>query len=94
MSDLEDLDLEAARQMSVRRAGGDSICAGCQHSRTYRRRSQPYPAIYCNELYRHVPPDIVECSEFVAIATLTLEQMQQIALAVDPRPGISDGSYR
>jgi hypothetical protein len=93
MFHLDDLDLDVARQVSVPR-GGDSLCVGCKHSRTYQRRSRPYPVIYCSELYRHVPPDIVECSEFVAIAGLTLEQMQEIALAVDPRPGINDGSYR
>jgi len=28
------------------------------------------------------------------MAALSLHQMQQIALPIDPRPGISDGSYR
>ncbi len=92
--DLEDFDFDAARQVSVRRAHGDSICAGCKHSQTYRRRGHPYPVIYCSELYKHVPPGIVECSEFEAVASLSLEQMQQIALPVDPRPGVNDGSYR
>jgi hypothetical protein len=41
-----------------------------------------------------VPPDIVECSQFSAVAALSLHQMQRLALRIDPRPGISDGSYR
>jgi len=41
-----------------------------------------------------VPPDIVECSEFESVAALTLGQMRETALAIDPRRGISDGSYR
>ena len=41
-----------------------------------------------------MPPDIVECSEFKAVTALSLSQMADIALPIDPRPGISDGSYR
>jgi hypothetical protein len=41
-----------------------------------------------------VPPDIVECSQFRAVAALSLRQMQEIALPIDPRPGVNDGSYR
>ncbi|MBI2490786.1 MAG: hypothetical protein HY616_07690 [Candidatus Rokubacteria bacterium] len=50
--------------------------------------------MYCHELGRYVPPDIVECSQFSPVAALSLHQMQKIALPIDPRPGISDGSYR
>lgn len=45
-------------------------------------------------LGRYVPPDIVECSEFQAVAALTLSQMREIALPIDLRPGIDDRSYR
>jgi hypothetical protein len=50
--------------------------------------------IYCHELGKYVPPDIVECSQFSAVAALSLHQMKEIVLPIDPRPGISDGSYR
>ncbi len=41
-----------------------------------------------------MPPDIVECSEFKAVTLLSLGQMAEIALVIDPRRGINDGSYR
>jgi hypothetical protein len=54
----------------------------------------PTRSIYCHDLGKYVPPDIVECNQFAAATTLSLRQMRQIALPVDPRPGINDGSYR
>jgi hypothetical protein len=77
-----------------RRLGGPSLCAGCKHAHIYRRRDHPDATIYCHELGRYVPPDIVECNQFSAVAALSLHQMQKIALPIDPRPGVSDGSYR
>lgn len=93
--DVDEFDLHAAAQpFRERQAGGDSLCTGCRHSHVYRRRGSPDATIYCHRLERYVPPDIVECSEFRAIAALSLSEMADIALHVDPRPGISDGSYR
>ncbi len=68
--------------------------AGCKHSHLYRRPGSPDASVYCHRLDRDVPPDIVECSEFEGVAALTLGQMRAIALPIDSRPGISDGSYR
>ena len=73
---------------------GQSLCAGCKHAHLYRRRTKPELFVHCHELGRGVPPDIVECSQFQAVNALSLHQMQQIALPVDPRPGVRDGSYR
>jgi hypothetical protein len=47
-----------------------------------------------SELGMYVPPDIVEYNPFSAVAALSLHQMQKIALPIDPRPGIGDGSHR
>ena len=77
-----------------RRFDGVSLCAGCKHAHLYRRRDKIDPVVFCHELSRYVPMDIVECSQFSAVAALSLHQMQQIALPVDARPGISDSSYR
>lgn len=76
------------------RFGGVSLCAGCKHSHVHRRRSSPDPSVYCHELGKYVPPDIVECNQFSAVAALSLHQIQKIALPIDPRPGIDDRSYR
>jgi hypothetical protein len=93
--DLDDFDpYSAAEQYRGRRPTGDSLCSGCKHAHIYRRLAAPEPTVHCRTLDRPVPPDIVECSQFSAVASLSLHQMQQIALRIDPRPGISDGSYR
>jgi hypothetical protein len=84
----------AALSYRERQAGGDSLCAGCKHSHLYRRRGKPEASVYCHRLDRNVPPDIAECSEFEPVAAPTLGQMREIALPIDPRPGIRDGSYR
>ena len=93
--DLDDFDpCTVAEPRGDKRLGGDSLCAGCKHAHVYRRRENPDAHVYCHELGKYVPPDIVECSQFSAVAALSLHQMKEIALPIDPRPGISDGSYR
>jgi hypothetical protein len=88
------LDLDADDRYRESRVAGESLCTGCKHAHRYRRRGSPDPAIFCHTLDRYVPPDIVECSEYRAVAALSLTEMREIALPVDPRPGIHDGSYR
>ncbi len=93
--DFDEFDLHAAAQpYRERQAGGDSLCVGCRHCHLYRRRGSPDASIYCHRLERYVPPDIVECSEFKAVTAPSLSQMAEIALVIDPRCGINDGSYR
>jgi hypothetical protein len=95
MIEYDEFDLHAAAQAyQERRAGGDSLCVGCRHSHLYRRRGSSDASIYCHRLERYVPPDIVECSEFKAVTALSLGQMAEIALVIDPRCGINDSSYR
>lgn len=77
-----------------RLAGASSLCAGYKHAHLYRRRNQAEPAVYCHELGKYVPPDIVECSQFTGIAAMSLHEMQRLALPIDARPGPSDGGYR
>ena len=93
--EFEDFDpysvVESRRE---RRFDGAGLCAGCKHSHLHRRRDKLDPAVYCHELGRYVPPDIVECSQFSAVAALSLPQMQKVTLPIDPRPGIDDRSYR
>jgi len=93
--DPDDFDIHAAaRPYRERRTGTPVLCAGCKHSHLYRRQGRQDAAVFCHSLDRYVPPDIVECSEFRPVSALTLSQMSEIALPVDPRPGISDRSYR
>jgi hypothetical protein len=76
------------------RPSGRNLCSGCKHAHLYRRQDSADLAVYCHELARYVPPDIVECSQFTAVAAPTLHEMQRIALSIDSRRGINDGSYR
>ncbi|HEV8642755.1 MAG TPA: hypothetical protein VGV13_16830 [Methylomirabilota bacterium] len=93
--EFEDFDpYSVAEPYRQARPSGRSLCDGCKHAHLYRRRDRAEVAVYCHELGKYVPPDIVECSQFSAVAALSLHQMQQIALPIDPRPGVSDGSYR
>ncbi len=93
--DPDDFDIHTAAQPYRDRAvAGQNLCTGCKHSHLYRRQGDQHVAVYCQSLGRYVPPDIVECSEFEAVAALSLSQMREIALPIDPRPGVSDGSYR
>ena len=93
--DPDDFDLHTAAQpYRDRPVGGRALCTGCKHSHLYRRQGHQDVAVYCHSLGHYVPPDIAECSDFQAVAALTLSQMREIALPVDPRPGVDDGSYR
>jgi hypothetical protein len=93
--DPDDFDIHTAAQPYRDRPVGDqNLCAGCTHSHVYRRQGHEHAAVYCHSVGHYVPPDIVECSEFQAVAGLNLRQMQEIALPIDPRRGVSDGSYR
>ena len=91
----DDFDIyTAAEPYRDRPAGSDNLCIGCKYSHRYRRQAEQDARIFCHQLDRYVPPDIVECSEFRPITAPSLTQMQQIALPIDPRPGVNDGSYR
>lgn len=92
--DPDDFDIHAAARPYRERPSAPSLCAGCKHSHLYRRQGRQDTAVFCHSLDRYVPPDIVECSEFRSVSALTLSQMREIALAIDTRPGVSDGSYR
>ena len=93
--DFDDFDpYVTAAPIRELRPSGRSLCSGCKHAHLYRRRDSAEPSVYCHELLKYVPPDIVECSQFTAVAAPTLHEMQRIALPIDPRRGINDGSYR
>jgi len=92
---FDDFDpyITAAPHRGPRPSGG-GLCNGCKHAHLLRRRGVQDVWVYCHELGKAVPPDIVECSQFSAVAALSLHEMQRIALPIDPRPGIHDRSYR
>jgi hypothetical protein len=91
----DDFDIHtAAEAYRDRPRDGQSLCTGCKNGHIYRRRGDQDISVHCHSVGRNMPPDIVECSEFRPVASLSLTQMHQIALPVDPRPGVNDGSDR
>ena len=84
----------AARTYQDRRLGAGSLCDRCDHGHIYRRRGARDVAVYCRSLRTRVPADIAECSAFRAATALTLSDMVDIALTIDPREGIDRRSYR
>ncbi len=75
----------AGRTYHDRRLGAGSLCDRCEHGRIYRRRDAPDVAVYCRSLPTRVPPDIAECSAYRAATALTLGDMMDMALTIDPR---------
>ena len=71
------------------RVGG--LCGRCSHAMIYRRRGYPHYTIVCSALDREVPDDISECSRYSDPRALSLGQMVEMALDLDPRPRV--GQY-
>ena len=95
---MDEIDFDnlytTARTYQDRRLGAGSLCDRCDHGHIYRRRGAGDVAVYCRSLRTQVPPDIAECSAFRAATALTLSDMMEIALMIDPRDGIDGRSYR
>jgi hypothetical protein len=83
-----------SRAVEERRLDTSILCARCTWGHLYRRRRRLHFEVFCSFLERPVPADIVECSKFSDANDLSLRDMVQMALPVDPRPGIDDRSYR
>lgn len=69
-----------------------SLCGTCKHATIVRRHSKNNRDIRCAIMdYALVPEDIVECSDYENIKTLSLTQMAEIAVLVDPRGKLETG---
>ena len=82
------------RNAEERRLDADILCSRCTWGHLYRRRRRLQYQVYCGFAERDVPADIVECSKFRDVNTMSLPDMIQIAVPIDARPGIDDRSYR
>jgi hypothetical protein len=65
---------------------GKGICGSCQWATIIRRASRNTRTIRCGELGKQVPEDITECTAYQNFTQLSLQQMGQIAIVIDPRP--------
>lgn len=69
------------------------LCASCQHSAVQRRKGKLELRVYCREMARFVPPDLVECSRYRRDGAMSLYEMQEIGLPIDAREGSNPKSY-
>lgn len=97
----EELTLRA-RTIDARPAGTTlSLCERCRSGVLYRRNKptgkgfQVGEAVtYCRTMSDIVPNDITGCSAFTDAKAMDIEDMQRMALKIDPRPpGVNDKSY-
>lgn len=78
---------------SAEKGLGSSLCNRCTASTIFRRDDQMGVTVFCQNMRRDVPANIVECSGFNGIRQMSLFDMQQIALPIDGRTGINEKSY-
>ena len=84
-----------SRALEERRLFSGSLCASCRFSHVFRRKSHLNFAVMCQALGAlMVPPDIVECSRYMRTTDMNINEMEILALPVDGRIGVQDGSYR
>lgn len=67
-----------------------SICISCRHSMVMRRGSQNNRTIRC-QMLGPVPHDLTECSSYLGINDLSLGQMVEMAMIIDPRDFTKSG---
>jgi hypothetical protein len=62
-----------------------ALCNSCRYANITRQASQNTRVIRCTQNAQQVPEDIVECNSYSSIIALTLGQMAEIAILIDPR---------
>ena len=82
-----------SRALEERRLLNRTICAGCRFGLVFRRHNQFDVHVSCAQ-FGVVPSDIVECSRYMEWNKMDLSEMGMLALPIDGRVGVRDGSYR
>ncbi len=67
-----------------------SLCTSCRHAHVFRRGAANNRTIRCSKI-GEVPSDITECSDYLSMNQLSLGQMTEIAMILDPRDFIKNG---
>lgn len=83
-----------SRTYEDRNIGADILCSSCRFSQIMRRKGTPNVIVFCGTINALVPPDVVECSRYMALSAMELREMELLALTVDGRVAVQDGSYR
>lgn len=96
MDDLfagDKLETLAKSTSSAEKGLNAGLCGRCDNSTVFRRKGLMTPQVRCSLVKGDVPSDIEECSAFSSPKSMSLWDMQQIALAVDGRKGVDDKAY-
>ena len=100
--EAERLEKEAEKfKINLARGGSEQgtkfpgICFHCKNHFAYRTTTMNDPRIFCHASPKamEMPLNVVECSDYQKVASLSLGQMTQIAWTVEYRDYLKDG-YR
>lgn len=83
-----------ASQFEGRGLATRGLCGGCKHSTVMRRGSKSELTIRCNMMGEYIPDDINECSSFEEHRRMSIYDMQELAITIDKRIAVNDGSYK
>lgn len=73
------------------------LCSSCNSGIVFQRKAKDLTdvfEVFCQTMQDQVPPDIHKCSGYRKHHQLDLNDMVRIAIPIDKRIGINDGSYR
>jgi hypothetical protein len=95
--DKDEVVVDRARGLEEKGLDANILCAKCASGHLYRRKNRLEYVVTCGVFdsgNRVMPDDIVECSDFSPRHRLSIWKLAELALEIDPRVGINDGSYR
>ena len=81
------------RALEERHLVNSALCASCRFGLVFRRRNRLDVRVTCLQ-FGPVPSDIEECSRYIRHNSMDIREMEMLALPVDSRVGVDDGSYR
>ena len=78
---------QGARKLQSRLRGhfvdDKSACLSCKYAQVMRRSSKNNRVIHCGPLGQYVPNDIIECSDYASITSLSMQTMAGIAYIIE-----------
>lgn len=91
--EVERIEGAAERCAEERNLDKHVLCARCEHGTVMQRRGKLQVTAYCHSLGRSVPTDLVKCTNFKAQNTLSVHDLEKLAVLIDPRKGVHDRAY-
>lgn len=76
--------------------GAESLCARCTYGHRLKGFRESEELLFCNyvwEVPRRLPFKVAECTGFAERNTLTMYQMQQMALLINPVSGAKSAGF-